>query len=67
MRRAASVVAVALLLAIPFLTANQFLLHLGITVLMWTVLGVAWNLLAAMPDRSPSATPPSSAWGPTPR
>ena len=45
MRRAASVVAVALLLAIPFLTANQFLLHLGITVLMWTVLGVAWNLL----------------------
>lgn len=38
-------VAVPLLLAIPLLTANQFLLHLGITVLMWTVLGVAWNLL----------------------
>jgi len=45
MRRAAAVVAVILLLAIPLLTGNQFLLHLGITVLMWTVLGVAWNLL----------------------
>ena len=45
MSRAAVAGAVALLLAIPFLTANQFLLHLGITVLMWTVLGVAWNLL----------------------
>jgi branched-chain amino acid transport system permease protein len=37
--------AVVLLVGIPFLTTNQFLLHLGITVLMWTVLGVAWNLL----------------------
>ena len=45
MRRAAPVAAVLLLLALPFLTANQFFLHLGITVLMWTLLGVAWNLL----------------------
>jgi branched-chain amino acid transport system permease protein len=45
MRRAAAAGAALFLLAIPFLTANQFLLHLGITVLMWTVLGSAWNLL----------------------
>ena len=45
MRRAGTLAAIAVLLAIPLLTANQFLLHLGITVLMWTVLGVAWNLL----------------------
>jgi len=45
MRRAGALAAIAVLLAIPLLTANQFLLHLGITVLMWTVLGVAWNLL----------------------
>jgi branched-chain amino acid transport system permease protein len=37
--------AILLLLALPFLTTNQFLLHLAITVLMWTMLGVAWNLL----------------------
>ena len=45
MTRAAALAAILLLLALPFLTANQFYLHLGITVLMWTVLGVAWNLL----------------------
>jgi branched-chain amino acid transport system permease protein len=45
MRRAAAAGAIVLLLAIPFLTSNQFLLHLGITVLLWTVLGIAWNLL----------------------
>ncbi len=45
MRRAGALGAIAFLLAVPLLTANQFLLHLGITVLMWTVLGVAWNLL----------------------
>ncbi len=45
MRRAGVLGAIAFLLAIPLLTTNQFLLHLGITVLMWTVLGVAWNLL----------------------
>jgi branched-chain amino acid transport system permease protein len=45
MRPAAAAGAIALLLAIPFLTENQFLLHLGITVLLWTVLGIAWNLL----------------------
>ncbi len=45
MRRVAAAVAILLLLALPFLTTNQFFLHLGITVLMWTVLGVAWNLL----------------------
>lgn len=45
MTRAAALAAILLLLALPFLTTNQFFLHLGITVLMWTVLGVAWNLL----------------------
>jgi len=34
-----------LLLCIPLMVSNQFLLHLGIIVLMWTVLGVSWNLL----------------------
>ncbi len=41
----AAAAAVLLLLGLPFLTANQFFLHLAITVLLWTVLGVAWNLL----------------------
>lgn len=45
MRSAAATGAIVLLLAIPFVTHNQFLLHLGITVLLWTVLGSAWNLL----------------------
>ncbi len=45
MKRALPVVAALLLLAIPLGVSNQFLLHLGITVLMWTILGVAWNLL----------------------
>jgi branched-chain amino acid transport system permease protein len=45
MRRAVAGGAIVLLFAVPFLTSNQFLLHLGITVLMWTVLGIAWNLL----------------------
>ncbi len=42
---AAAAAAVLLLLGLPFLTASQFFLHLAITVLLWTVLGVAWNLL----------------------
>ncbi len=43
----AAVVAVILLLMLapPLLTSNQFLLHLGITVLLWTLLGASWNLL----------------------
>ena len=46
MRRAAAVTVVAvLMMAPPFLTSNQFLLHLAITVLLWTLLGVSWNLL----------------------
>ena len=46
MRRAAAVAVVAvLMMAPPFLTSNQFLLHLAITALLWTLLGVSWNLL----------------------
>ncbi|HET7873918.1 MAG TPA: branched-chain amino acid ABC transporter permease [Methylomirabilota bacterium] len=46
MTRAAAVAVVGLLmLAPPLLTSNQFLLHLAITVLLWTLLGVSWNLL----------------------
>ncbi len=46
MSRAAAVAAVLLLmLAPPLVTSNQFLLHLGITVLLWTLLGASWNLL----------------------
>ncbi len=46
MTRAAAVTVVLLLmLAPPLFTSNQFLLHLGITVLLWTLLGVSWNLL----------------------
>jgi branched-chain amino acid transport system permease protein len=45
MKRALPVLAALLLLAIPFVVSNQFLLHLGVNVLMWTILGVAWNLL----------------------
>lgn len=45
MTRAAVAVAVALLVAVPWLAPNQFFLHLCITVLMWTLLGASWNLL----------------------
>ena len=44
-RWAAVVVVLVLTIAPPLLTSNQFLLHLGITVLLWTLLGAAWNLL----------------------
>jgi len=44
-RRAVPLAAVVLVLVLPWLTASQFTLHLAITVLLWTVLGVAWNLL----------------------
>ena len=45
MTTAAAAAAVLAVLLLPVLTANQFYLHLGITVLLWTLLGVAWNLL----------------------
>ena len=46
MTRAAVVaVVLVLILAPPLLTSNPFFLHLGITVLLWTLLGAAWNLL----------------------
>lgn len=45
MRRAFPAAAALLLLSVPLLTSNQFLLHLGVSVLLWTTLGVAWNLL----------------------
>lgn len=41
----APVLAVLALLALPLVATNQFYLHLAITVLMWTLLGAAWNLL----------------------
>ncbi len=45
MRRAFPAAAALLLLSVPLVTSNQFLLHLGVSVLLWTTLGVAWNLL----------------------
>jgi branched-chain amino acid transport system permease protein len=45
MKRALPFIAVLLLLSIPLGVSNQFFLHVCITVLMWTSLGVAWNLL----------------------
>ncbi|HEY6104422.1 MAG TPA: branched-chain amino acid ABC transporter permease, partial [Anaeromyxobacteraceae bacterium] len=45
MRRALPIAAALALLAVPLLVSNQFLLHLGVSVLVWTTLGVAWNLL----------------------
>ena len=45
MKRALPALAVLVLLAIPLGVSNAFVLHVGITVLMWTTLGVAWNLL----------------------
>jgi branched-chain amino acid transport system permease protein len=39
------IIAALLLLAVPLGVSNQFLLHLGIVALMWTVLGISWNLL----------------------
>ncbi len=45
MNRIAAGVAIVFLLALPWLTDNQFLLHLAIIVLMWTLMGLSWNLL----------------------
>ncbi len=45
MRRGLPLAAALALLAVPLLTSNQYLLHLGVSVLLWTTLGVAWNLL----------------------
>lgn len=45
MNRVMAAAAIAFLLALPWLTDNPFLLHLAITVLMWTLLGLSWNLL----------------------
>ncbi len=45
MKRALPLIAALLLLAVPLGVSNQFFLHVCITVLMWTALGVAWNLL----------------------
>jgi branched-chain amino acid transport system permease protein len=44
-RAAAVALVVILMMAPPLLTANSFLLHLGITMLLWTLLGASWNLL----------------------
>jgi branched-chain amino acid transport system permease protein len=35
----------AVAIALPFAMRNQFWLHLAIMVLMWTLLGAAWNML----------------------
>lgn len=45
MRRAVPAAAALALLAVPLLVSNQFLLHLGVSVLLWTALGLAWNLI----------------------
>ena len=45
MKKALPFIAALVLLLVPLGVSNQFFLHVGITVLMWTSLGVAWNLL----------------------
>ena len=40
-----ALVGVALLAALPLVVRNSFYLHVCILVLMWTVLGAAWNVL----------------------
>lgn len=45
MQRAAALLAAALLLAVPWLTSNSFVLHLLIMTLWAALLGAAWNLL----------------------
>jgi len=47
-RAAAGALVVILMMAPPLLTANSFLLHLGITMLLWTLLGASWNLLGGL-------------------
>lgn len=45
MKRAAPIVALVFLLAFPLAVKNPFFLDLGIVVMMWATLGIAWNLL----------------------
>ncbi len=40
-----AILGIAALAAVPFVVRNSFLLHVCILVLMWTVLGAAWNVL----------------------
>jgi branched-chain amino acid transport system permease protein len=42
---AAALLGVAVLVAIPLTVRNSFFLHVCILVLMWTLLGAAWNVL----------------------
>jgi branched-chain amino acid transport system permease protein len=45
MKFIALVVALALVIAAPWVVTDPFYVHLMIMVLMWTVLGAAWNIL----------------------
>ena len=45
MNRPAVVALIVLFVALPWLVPVPFFLHLAIMVLMWTVLGAAWNIL----------------------
>ena len=40
-----AILGIAALAAVPFVVRNSFFLHVCILVLMWTVLGAAWNVL----------------------
>ncbi len=44
-RHAAALAGLAVLVAIPLVVRNSFFLHVCILVLMWTLLGAAWNVL----------------------
>ena len=44
-RLVSALLGVAVLVAIPLLVRNSFFLHVCILVLMWTLLGAAWNVL----------------------
>jgi len=43
--RLAALAGAAAVLAVPLVVENSFLLHIGILILMWTLLGAAWNVL----------------------
>ena len=45
MKQIPVVVALAVLVAAPWIVSDPFYVHLMIMVLMWTVLGAAWNIL----------------------
>jgi hypothetical protein len=55
-------IGLAALALLPVFGFSSYVMHIAILVILWSVIGMAWNLLGGTVVRSLSATPRSSAW-----